>query len=204
MKNFGLLVILCVIMTFQRTSAQGITDSLSKGKNDTIKVALTRVNDELIPWLTFPEVVITESRIFRSPADRARFNRLRYNVMKVLPYAAFARDRYARLNAELAHAKTRKEQRILTRQCEREIKEMFNNEVKKLTISQGAILIKLIDRETGQSTYQLAKEMKGGMNAFFYQSVARIFGHNLKEKYNPEQERDIESIIRMYGYYSYN
>lgn len=204
MKNFSLLVIFCVIMTFQRTSAQGITDSLSKGKNDTIRVALTDVDGELIPWVTFPEVVITEKRFFRSPADRARFNRLRYNVLKVLPYATFARDRYARLNMELAHAKTRKEQRILTRQCEKEIKDMFNHEVKKLTISQGAILIKLIDRETGQTTYELAKEMKGGMNAFFYQSVARIFGHNLKEKYDPEQERDIESIIRMYGYYSYN
>jgi hypothetical protein len=204
MKNFSLLVIICVILTFQRTSAQGITDSLSKGKNDTIRVALTMVDGVLIPWVTFREVVITENRVFQTPAQRARFNRLRYNVLKVLPYAAFARDRYARLNQDLAHAKTRKEQRILTRQCEREIKDMFNKEVKNLTVSQGAILIKLIDRETGYTTYQLAKEMKGGMNAFFYQSVARIFGHNLKEKYDPAQERDIESIIRTYGYYSYN
>jgi hypothetical protein len=163
------------------------------------------VDDELIPWITIPEVVITAQRIFRSEADRAKFNRLRYNVLKVLPYARFARDRYARLNNDLSLHKNKKEQRILVKECEKEIKDMFNREVKNLTITQGTILIKLIDRETGHTTYQLAKDMKGGFNAFFYQSVARIFGHNLKEKYDPQEERDIESIIQSYGgYYSFS
>ena len=63
---------------------------------------------------------------------------------------------------------------------EGEIKNMFNREVKNLTITQGGILIKLIDRETGNSSYDLLKDMKGGITAFFYQSIARIFGNNLK------------------------
>lgn len=206
MKNFGLLVIACVILASNAAVAQEMPDTTIKGKNDTIRVALTLLDGELVPWVTLQEVVITEKRVFRTPEEQARYNRLRYNVLKVLPYAGFARDRYARLNADLAKTSNKKERRALAKTCEKEIKEMFNKEVKNLTISQGKILIKLIDRETGYTTYELAKEMKGGMNAFFYQSVARIFGHNLKEKYDPQQERDIESIIQTYGYgyYRYN
>ena len=72
-----------------------------------------------------------------------------------------------------------------------------------MTITQGEVLIKLIDRETGNSSYDLVKDMKGGVSAFFMQSVARVFGHDLKSQYDPDQERDIEFIIRSAGYYSY-
>ena len=200
MKNFGVLFASIVILLSQKTSAQG-NNAYAKGKNDTIRVALTMVDDEMIPWVTIPEVVITGKRLFKNDLERAKFNRLRYNVLKVLPYAMFARQRYSKLNQDLAGVKSKKEQRLLVKACEKEIKDMFNKEIKNLTISQGEILIKLIDRETGHSTYELAKDMKGGFNAFFYQSVARIFGHNLKEKYDPQEERDIESIIQSYGAY---
>ena len=130
-----------------------------------------------------------------------RYNRLRFNVMKVLPYAMFARERYARLNQQLAVTSNKKEQRRLVKACEKEIKDMFNREIKNMSITQGEILIKLIDRETGNSTYDMVRELKGGFTAFCYQSVARVFGHDLKQKYDPEQERDIENIIQKYGYY---
>ncbi|HXI00528.1 MAG TPA: DUF4294 domain-containing protein [Sphingobacteriaceae bacterium] len=205
MKKFTLLLTLIVIMMSQKTSAQEKYNPYFKGKNDTIRVALTMVDNELIPWLTMSDVVISASRIFKSELERAKFNRLRYNVLKVLPYARFAKDRYSKLNHELTLHTNKKEQKILVKACEKEIKDMFNREIKNLTITQGEILIKLIDRETGYTTYQLAKDMKGGFNAFFYQSAARIFGHNLKEKYNPEEERDIESIIHSQtGYYKFS
>ena len=72
-----------------------------------------------------------------------------------------------------------------------------------MTISQGEILIKLIDRETGNSSYGLVKDIQGGIPAFFMQSLARLFGHNLKAEYDPEEERDIETIISTAGYYNY-
>lgn len=175
-----------------------------KGKNDTIRVALTNVDGELIPWVIMPDVYIYDYRIFKSAEERAKFNRLRYNVLKVLPYAMFARDRYARLQQELDAAKSKKEQRRLVKNCETEIKDMFNREIKNMTISQGEILIKLIDRETGTSSYEMVKDLKGNFSAFFYQSIARIFGHNLKNRYDPQEDRDIEAIIRSSGYYRYN
>ena len=72
----------------------------------------------------------------------------------------------------------------------------FEKEVKKLTISQGIILVKLIDRETGRTSYQVIKELKGGFTAFFWQGLARIFGNNLKAEYDPvDKDRVIEDIV---------
>ncbi|WP_207428687.1 DUF4294 domain-containing protein [Pedobacter sp. SYSU D00535] len=178
-------------------------DPKLKGKNDSIRVAVT--TDEygnLVPWIPLADVNIYSTRIFQSPQARAQYNRLRYNVLKVLPYAMFARERYARLNQQLAITKDRREQKKLVKACEKEIKDMFNREIKNMTITQGEILIKLIDRETGNSTYDLVKDLKGGFTAFSYQLVAKVFGHNLKQQYDPNQERDIENIIQRYGFYS--
>ncbi len=201
MKFFPFLT-LVILFSVQICSAQEQFNPAVKGKNDTIRVALTRIADgSFIPWIPLDEVPVRSSRIFGSPDDRARYLKLRYNVLKVLPYAKFARSRYARLNDDLTASTDKKQQKALVKACEREIKDMFNREVKNLTISQGEILIKLVDRETGNSSFELVKQLKGGFTAFCYQSVARIFGHNLKQKYDPQQERDIENIIQRYGYY---
>jgi hypothetical protein len=204
MKISRLAAIFCLVIMSVGAFAQVKNDPYVKGKNDTIKVAVTNIDNELIPWFPLADVVITDTRIFKSPLERAKFNRLRYNVLRVLPYAMFARNRYAQLQRELAVTSTRREKRKLIKAFEKEIKVMFNKEIKNLTISQGGILIKLIDRETGTSSYDLLKEMKGGVTAFFYQSVARVFGNNLKNQYDPEEDRDIENIIRSSGYYMYN
>ena len=170
-----------MILMSYLTSAQEKNGPYVKGKNDTIRVALTRVDDELIPWLPIPEVVIVDTRIFKTPEEKAQFNRLRYNVLKVMPYAMLARNKYAQLKRDLALTTDKKEQKILKKAFEKEIMDMFNKEIKELTITQGGILIKLIDREIGSNSYQLLKEMKGGFKAFLYQSVARVFGNNLKK-----------------------
>jgi hypothetical protein len=204
MKFFSLAATTYMVLMSFVTFAQKPGDTYIKGKNDTITVAMTMVDNELIPWLPVPEVVISATRIFRSPEDRLRFNRLRYNVLKVLPYAKFAKSRYAKLQYDLAATTKKREQKILVKAFEIEIKNMFNTQVKNLTITQGGILIKLIDRETGTSSYDLLKDMKGGFNAFFYQSIARVFGNNLKNKYDPQEDHDIEDIIRSSPYYMYN
>jgi hypothetical protein len=118
-----------------------------------------------------------------------------------LPYASFAGKRYRKLQRDLAVTVDKREQKVLITQCETEIKNLFNKEIKELTISQGDVLIKLIDRETGNTSYEMVKDMKGGFKAFVYQSVARVFGHDLKDTYNPDQERDIEGILLQAGYH---
>ncbi len=171
------------------------------GKNDTILVSATNENGYMIPWIGLKEVKIYGKRTFRTPADEAAYNRLRYNVLKVLPYAKYARDRYQQLERDLAVTSDKRKQRKLVKQCDDEIKKLFNTEIKELTITQGKILTKLIDRELNQSTYDIVRETKGKFAAFSYQLIARVVGHNLKTTYNPNEERDIENIIRSVGYY---
>lgn len=176
---------------------------VNAGTKDTIRVSAINVEGEMMPWIVLNEILVKDYRRFKSKEDYDKFRRLRYNVIKVLPYARFAGQRYRQLERDLATTDNKKKQKALVKSCDKEIKEMFNKEVKNLTISQGEILIKLVDRETGNSSYDLVRDLKGGMSAFLMQSVARVFGHNLKNKYDVDQERDIESIIRATGYYSY-
>jgi len=204
MKYYRLFILSIVMITGASAKAQVSSTGIKMpvlGKNDTIRVASTNDMGEMIPWIPLNEVVIYGYRIFKTPADRAAFNRLRYNVMKVMPYALYAKRRYEQLEKDLAMTADKKEHKRLVKQCDKEIKDMFNREIKELTISQGQILTKLIDRELGRTTYDIVKQTKGGVTAFLYQSVARVVGHNLKSTYNREEDRDIESIIVSSGFY---
>ena len=155
----------------------------------------------MIPWMQLQDVSIFANRRWKSPAEQMAYNRLRYNVLKVMPYALYAKRRYQQLEEDIARTPDKKDQKKLVKQCDKEIKDMFNREIKELTITQGQILTKLIDREVGRTTYDIVKQTKGGFAAFSYQIVARVVGHNLKSTYNPNEDRDIESIIRTSGFY---
>lgn len=170
------------------------------GKNDTIKVPLTILDGAYAPWVLAPEAEVREKRTFASPAARTDYFRLKYNVLKVAPYAVFAGNRYRQLERDVATTADKRKQKEMVKACEKEIKDLFNREIKDMSITQGEILIKLINRETGDTSYGLVKELKGGLNAFMFQSLARLFGHDLKETYNPQQERDIEGILDNAGY----
>lgn len=195
MKIIFPLVLLAFIMCVG-LQAQESTEPDSVAKQPSVYLRTTVWDGERMPWVPIQEVRIVRQRVFKSAEEKARYMRLRYNVMKVLPYAKFAQNRYDQLNKDLIFASGRRAQRELVRAYESEIKDMFNREIKNLTISQGEILIKLIDRQTGSSSYDVVKDLRGGVSAFFYQSIARVFGHNLKNTYSPEEDREIENIIR--------
>jgi hypothetical protein len=202
MKLFGLLIVFCCLMG--KVNAQSDHPPLPvTGKNDTIKTYLTLLNGEMVPWIVTNDVNIHASRIFKTDADRKAFNLLRYNVSKVIPYAHFAGDRYRKLQRDLALTGDKDRQKQLIDACNQEVKAMFNRDVKNLTISQGEILIKLINRETDVTTYAVVKELKGTLTAFSMQMVAHIFGHNLKETYDRDEQRDIETILQEFDYDSY-
>lgn len=153
---------------------------------------------ERVPWVLLPGVHVYGKRRFASEQDRLDYRRLKYNVLKVLPYARLAHQRYDQLQRDLALTSNKKEQKRLIKTCEKEIKEIFNKEIKNMSVTQGKILVKLLDREIGNSSFEMVKELRGGVPAFFYQSIARVFGHNLKNEYNIRDEREIENIIRVH------
>ena len=203
MKFIGCFLLTCLMASSIRAQDKKPAP-LILGKNDTIKTYVTVDSGKLIPWIVLHDVVIRDTRIFKSQADQDNYKRLRYNVMKVLPYARFAAQRYNQLQRDLALTGDKHKQKELINACETQIKDLFNKEIKDLTISQGEVLIKLIDRETGNTSYAMVKDLKGGFKAFVLQSAARLFGHDLKETYDPEEQKDIEGILKQAGYTSSN
>jgi hypothetical protein len=199
MKFIGFLLVFCCGCGIVMAQAPQMPH-MKQGKNDTIKTYVTMLDGQPVPWIMYGEIRIVDTRIFKSQADRDAYNRLEYNVRKVIPYAHFAGQRYRQLQRDLALTADKQKQKELVKACNDQIKDLFKREVENLTISQGEVLIKLIDRETGNTSYDLVKELKGGLDAFMLQSVARVFGHNLKETYDPDQDRDIENILLKEGY----
>ncbi len=151
-----------------------------------------------IPSVNLQEIEIISRKNSISFWTRWRLNRLIRNVKKVYPYAKTAGALLRVYNVRLEHAKNDAERKRIMKQAEKEIKVRYGNSLKKLTFSQGFILIKLIDRETGNTSYGLLQQLRGKFTAFFYQAFARIWGYNLKTRYDPEgKDRQIEAIVRL-------
>lgn len=156
------------------------------------------VEGDTIPVIALSEVEIFSLTIPKSRKAKKKLTRLVKNVKRVYPWARLAGIQLRKYDKMLIEAKTEKERRKIMKQAEKEINEKYGGDLKKLTFSQGRILIKLIDRETGNSSYNLVQEFRGNFTAFFYQAFARIWGYNLKIKYDPEgEDRQIETIVKM-------
>lgn len=196
------LLLLCVttLCHAQQTMTPLIMPHYGAGNPETVAYyGTTKLETgEVVPWFPIDPVYIWAKRTWKTEQDKERYMKLKRNVLRVLPYAIYAQKRYEQLDRELALANSKKDEKALIKACEREIKEKINNEVKNLSISQGKILIKLIERQTGNTSYDLVKDMKGNITAFVYQGVARMFGHNLKSTYDAEEDFEIENIIREY------
>lgn len=124
------------------------------------------------------------------------YQKLRYNVLKVYPYAKKASLELNLIEKEIEVAKNNRQRKKTIKAREKELKTELEEELKKLTRTQGRILIKLIDRETGETSYQLIKDLRGSVRAFFWQKAARFIGSNLKDEYDPEgDDVVIESIV---------
>jgi len=140
-------------------------------------------------------IVVIPPMVFTSKRQKRKYDRLAYNVKKVYPYAVEIRNTYAEVERDIVVFETKKEQRRYVKMKEKELRDNFEKDLINLTFYQGRLLIKLVDRETGNTTYEVIKEFKGGMNAFFWQSIAVMFGANLKSQYDSEEDRMIEDII---------
>ena len=155
-------------------------------------------NGDTVLVSTLEEAVIQPRKRTASTRDLRQHRRLIYNVKKVYPYAKLAGEKFAVVNAHLQTLEKGKEQREYLRQVEEEILKQYEEELKNLTVTQGRILIKLIDRETSQTSYEVVKELRGSFQAAFWQAIARIFGSNLKTEFDAEgEDKVIDEIMIM-------
>jgi hypothetical protein len=152
---------------------------------------------DTLPIVNLTSVTISEERSFASKREARKWSRLKRDVAKVYPYSKLAGKKLKFYN-DLMEGKSEREQKRLMSKAEDELKEEFEDDIRNMTLNQGRILIKLIDRETGNSSYDLVKDLRGTFQAFFWQSIARIFKTNLKSSFNPaanSEDKMIEDII---------
>ena len=125
-----------------------------------------------------------------------KYRKLIRDIKKVYPYALIAKKVLIKLNKRFVELESEKERQAYIDMVEEKLTKEFEAELRKMTISQGRLLIKLIDREIGSTSYEIVKEMKGSFSAFFWQAVAKFFGSDLKTGYDPYgEDRIIEEIL---------
>ena len=143
-------------------------------------------------------VVVLNKLQFDSKEDRIRYLKLKRKTIKVYPYAKLAAERLVELNSRLETLDRKSDKRRYARIIQKYIEDEFSAELKKLTRTEGQILVKLIHRQTGKTTFDLIKELRSGWRAFWFNNTARLFDISLKEEFNPlavNEDYLIEDIL---------
>ena len=153
---------------------------------------------DTLPLVSLSAVDIVAERTFKNDRDRLAYFRLKRDVRKAYPYAVLASVKLREYDAILANVPESKRAPYL-KKTEKELKEQFASDLKDLTMNQGRILIRLINRETGKTTYKVIKDYRGTFSAFIWQSFSLLWGNNLKWQYDPSKGEDrlIEDIIQQ-------
>jgi Domain of unknown function (DUF4294) len=177
------------------------------GKNDTVFVKAMVIDGELVGGKDLQEIFIWGG----NPKDAAKYwaewTRLRNAVYVTYPYARQAGVVMKDVMVHLQNVKGKSERKKYIKSREKELRAAFTDKVTDLSVYQGKVLMKLINRQTGEDCYEIVKEMKGGFTARFYQTLMFFVGSDLKQEWNPTEnkiDRQIDGIVqeldRMYGY----
>ena len=148
----------------------------------------TFVEGEKIANELLQEITMTPLNL--SPEERSRYYHLRRKVHKVHPYALKAKIQLLEIEDDFKYVETRREKRKIAKLHDKWLQENFTKELKKLTRSEGRILIKLIHHETGINTYQLIKDYRNGFTALLWQQLAKYYDGDLKAEYNPDEIKE--------------
>ena len=158
-------------------------------------VEYTLIDNDTVFLSEVPEVEILA---FRNKEERLRYYVLKRKVLKVYPYAIIGNEKLNNIKIGLNGIPRRRHKKRYTKEVARWVKEEYTDQLKNLTMSEGRILVKLIYRETQITSYELVKSYRGRFNAFFWQTIAKMYDNNLKARYDPIKDREdmlIEHII---------
>jgi hypothetical protein len=178
------------------------------GVNDTVRVeAFITPEGDTIGQSWLPPVWVNGKLTKKWRNYWADWTRLRNAVYVTYPYAKAAGRIMREINAQLVNVNDKQKRKAIIKNREKDLKREFADRLTKLSVYQGKVLMKLINRETGNNCYEIIDEYKGFVAAAFWQTIAVVFGSNLKQSYDPqEKDLDMEKIVRdvevMYGYRS--
>lgn len=152
--------------------------------------------------INLEEVTVYKPIKLETHEDLVMYYTLKRKTLKVYPYAKMASERLTKLNSRLLKIKSNRKKKKYTKLLEKFIQDELTEELKKLTKTEGQILVKLIHRETGITAYDLVKELRNGLRAFSYNIIAKFFDISLKKEFNPENNKEdlfIEDILTKDG-----
>jgi hypothetical protein len=201
-----ILHIIPVLLLLAGWKTQASAQSI--GAYDTVRVyAFITPEGDTVPMSYLPNVEVYTRLTGKWKKYWADWTRLRNAVYVTYPYAKAASRIMNDINARLVNVSDRAMRRQIIHMREKELKKEFTDKLTQLSIYQGKVLMKLIYRETGNNCYEIIDDYKGFINAAFWQTIAILFGSNLKQKYDPKgNDADMEKIVidveRMYGYRS--
>lgn len=142
------------------------------------------VNGDTLPNINLRQVVVFPKRTFSNKRDYRRYRRLIRNLKVVYPYVQIAKYKISEMDVHYRTLESDAAKKAYIKQVEKELRDEFEGQLVKLTFSQGRLLIKLIDREIGRTSYAVIRDLRGGFSAVFWQAVARFFGSNLKAEFD--------------------
>ncbi len=162
------------------------------------KTLATIIDGDTIPLINLAPVEIIATLSPEAAAQLKSYLKLRRDVLRAYPYARLAETQLKYVNDSIQHITNEREKKRFIKITEKQLKNDFEKDLKNLTINQGRILIKLVDRQTGSTSYYLVKELRGSFQAFFWQGLARLFGENLKDDYDAKgEDAMIETIVQQ-------
>lgn len=186
MKHSFFTILVFTILAFSATAQEKDTTDFMMG--------FVKNNDTII-HKNIKEVYVLP-RNFKNKRVERRYWRYANKVKKVYPYAVKARELLKKYEPEYNKLEKQRDKRKLMKKLERELLAEHKEELKRWSISDGRILLKLIHRETEQTPYNLIRDFRGDVSAVFWQGIARIFKNNLKDEYDPEEEdKWLEEIV---------
>ena len=193
------LIFSILVMMLFVTDISGQNDTL-KQKNDTLQDRSYIIQNVNRDGVTMPEIEIKEVTVVARPSAAQRreyrqYERLIKNIKIVYPYALMVRLKLAHVNEYLKTIDKEKSRREYIKNVEKDVFAEYEADMRQMTITQGRLLIKLIDRETQNTSYELIREYRGKFTAAFWQGIARIFGTNLKEEYDPYGDDALIELI---------
>ena len=178
--------------------------SAQSADNDTLQVAVyvnidrTYYKGDSIPNVTLHEFYKYSPRTFKSDKERQEYNKLVRNIRYVFPYAKLVRQILIETHDYLETLETQKEKDAQIKAVEKGIRKQYEPTVRKISKTQGKLLVKLIDRECGQTSFEMIKAFVGSAKANLYNVMSSLFGNNLRKHYEPEgEDREIERIVRL-------
>ena len=145
------------------------------------------------------EIYILPKLKFNSSESRRRYLILQRKTIKVYPYAKLAAERLESLSARISKLKSKRKRKKYTRMVQKYVEEEFAEKLKKFTVTEGQILIKLIHRQTGKSAFELIKYLRSGWRAVWYNNTASLFNMSLKLPFDPKTSKEdylIENILQ--------